>query len=296
MVGKKLKSLLTNAYQEWRNSRKLISNQLEVSQQILRNKVLQIKKEETFDGMSKSWVKHNKTLQSKILKSPTKDFLSWKPIRKTMFVADDIRIVQFELPYLMTKGWLTKISEDLVGNPKLIRGTNLSQNLVHHAYHLAKFEEFSKKKISEFQEFVEVGAGYGSMARLIHRVHGNTPNITLFDTRIFSALQAFFLNQLNISVKCVSSLDDVRTNSSSTLFISTWALSEMPLNVRGESLSLLRGSAAFLIAYQDEFEGIDNDKYFRDKLENQPEFQVIWVEIDHLPGNRYIFGLKREID
>ena len=74
------------------------------------------------------------------------------------------------------------------------------------------------------------------------------------------------------------------------MFLTTWALSETPLEVRESFEGILPLFDSFLFAYQDEFDGIDNIEYFK-KIKRKHR-KWVDIEIEHLPGNRYLLGSK----
>ena len=76
--------------------------------------------------------------------------------------------------------------------------------------------------------------------------------------------------------------------------MSTWALSEMPLTSRAEVEPILDTDkcVVVLFAYQAEFEGIDNRKYFESLLSRHSEGWD-WVQVEvpyHL--SYYAFGVR----
>ena len=116
---------------------------------------------------------------SRLLEHVQKDnlrcFLRWDVIQKTMFISYSHFIV-IEFIYLMrshhwVKQWKNAITESHAGYPTpffLYRKS--SSNLIHHAYHLAQFQEFSNIDYSNINFVFEFGGGYGSMCRLVHNL------------------------------------------------------------------------------------------------------------------------------
>jgi len=74
------------------------------------------------------------------------------------------------------------------------------------------------------------------------------------------------------------------------LFVSTWALSEAPLAVRGAVEGVARGCAGWLLAYQHRFGEVDNTAYFAELARERPAERLLHEEIPHLQGNAYLFA------
>jgi hypothetical protein len=70
-----------------------------------------------------------------------------------------------------------------------------SGTLIHHAYHLHRFETVTGRFLLELQEIIEFGGGYGSMARLLARL-GYRGRYHIHDLPEFAALQRFYLRMV----------------------------------------------------------------------------------------------------
>ena len=73
------------------------------------------------------------------------------------------------------------------------------------------------------------------------------------------------------------------------LFISTWALSEVPLPLRRQFEPFMATAKNVLLAYQASIDGIDNIDYFESLAASTSHAWDI-RELDHKPGNFYMFG------
>jgi hypothetical protein len=82
-----------------------------------------------------------------------------------------------------------------------------------------------------------------------------------------------------------------------SMFISTWAISETPMRTRDPFLLLIEMFDCFLIAYQHCFGEVDNVRYFTG-CQKRFDNQLIWQnwEIEHLPGNSYLIGKRLTSD
>jgi hypothetical protein len=204
-------------------------------------------------------------------------------------------VLDAELPLVRERGWLPLLSEDLVGSPELVPGTSTSANLIHHAYHLIRFEQATGLSLSDLGSTVEIGGGYGSMCRLLYRLSLGRIEATLFDLPEFSALQRYFLSMVGVPATIT---DDHRqlpaTGPSLRLLVAMWSLSEMPLDQRKAVLASAGRFDCYLIAYQHQYGEVDNAAYFTAFAESLPD--VAWVlhdEIAHIPNCFYLCGVRR---
>ena len=240
-------------------------------------------------------------------------FLRWG-ILGTMFVGNPDYIVH-ELDYLMNNPdwedrWVNAIEESRIGDPAPFPSyTRSSGNLIHHAYHLSRFEETTAKRVDDLDLIFEFGGGYGSMCRLIHRL-GFAGKYVIIDWQEFSYLQSFFLKSIGLpvcsigsfktkgrgiaTVSDVNTLRDVLSNAapqlSTSLLIGTWSISEAPIASRTELFDMVSAFNYFLIAYQDKFGEVDNRQFFSSLKCKWRDVNWHEWEIEHIPGNRYLIG------
>lgn len=257
-------------------------------------------------GIQPCWLDNQLRLARLALCRDPRLFLHWDVVRRTMF-ADDEPYVQPELSHLRAaQDWQTRWSialhESPIGAPPAYRGFPVSSgNLIHHAYHLRRFEETTGCAVADFSQVFEFGGGYGSMCRLVFQL-GFKGTYTILDLPVFSALQRFFLKSLNLPVASDSSerivllntardLCAIRTASAErTLFVATWSLSESSHEIRDTILVHGLSCDGVLLAYQDHFGGIDNVSAFETLKNAHPSVHWHAQNIKHLPGNRYLFG------
>jgi hypothetical protein len=261
------------------------------------------------------WSNDSIALTNLILNENPRDFLRWKIISSTMFMPFAHYIYQ-ELNYLKNqpdwnKRWRKAIVESSIGNPPpYLFYPITSANLIHHAYHLAQFEEKTGVCLKSIDFIFEFGGGYGSMCRLFYNL-GFRGKYVIYDLPPFSALQTYFLRSIgvpvislteffsaNSGVVCLTKTNQLklaisRSKQLKNLFIATWSMSEVPLVLREVILSLVASFQAYLFAYQEKFGDVDNLLFFENwKNHNQ---NVVWddVKIKHMPGdNFYLFGKR----
>jgi len=282
----------------------------------LRSEVSKLPLEETENcsPAEKAWKENSNRLRQKIFYDDPRNFLRWDVITETMSFTNapflEIEFNHLERSQGWQKRWKNAIREISAGHPTPFSlCPKSSGNLIHQAYHLCKFKEKTRIKIDTFNFIFEFGGGYGGMCRTFHNL-GFKGKYIIFDLPQFSALQRFYLKSSGLPVHanesfgsahsgviCISNIDELKTVIESSadnlkcLFIATWSISEAPVGLRESILELIKDFDSYLIAYQNYFYEIDNNKYFN-TVKSKLNRDIIWqdIEIKHLPGNSYLFG------
>lgn len=263
-----------------------------------------------------TWLNNMNRLRDLVLSDDPREFLRWDVILGTMFVTNAAYISR-ELSYLKNHSewksrWREAIKEATVGRPiPYWRYPLSSGNLIHHAYHLAQFEEKNATRVNDVDFVFEFGGGYGNTCRLIHKL-GFQGKYVIFDLLPFSALQQFYLKSTAIlvhsvesfknaqkGVVCISDLEQLmdimgmHNEEMNSMFIATWSISEVPTSLRESILSLTSKIKAFLIAYQDQFEEVNNIEFFRNWMDTRTDIEWCNWQLRHSPNNYYLVGKKR---
>jgi hypothetical protein len=260
-----------------------------------------------------TWLSNTNRLRELVLSRDPRRFLRWDVVTRTMFVSSG-RFVSAELKYLKHRPdwntrWRMAIDESPVGGPlPFIFYPASSGNLVTHAYHVAQFEDRTGVQVNDLDYVFEFGGGYGSMCRLFCNL-GFRGRYVIFDLPAFSALQRYYLSALGLPVQsaaelvalgtgiaCVSDALELgglltdRIDTTGTMFVATWSLSESPIGIRDSILPLVSEFQSFLIGYQDRFGEVNNVEFFDSW--KQTIGNVAWHgwRIEHLPGNSYLVG------
>ena len=111
----------------------------------------------------KEWVTNRIELVSKISNDNPLEFLRWNVIKRTMVASYPQKFIKKELNYLKklpdwSSKWKILLKESKIGAPqKYPFFMSSSGNLIHQAFHIAQFENFSKKKIEEYDLIFEFG-------------------------------------------------------------------------------------------------------------------------------------------
>jgi len=262
-------------------------------------------------GASNTWDEFSAELRQYVDDEDPREFLQWPVVRKSMFVSNP-RYVAEELRFLKSRPdwnsrWKSGLLESPIGRPRPYpRYPKSSGNLIHHAYSVARFEEFAGIRVDALGLVYEFGGGYGSMTRLFRQL-GFAGKYLIQDLPGFSALQNFYLGSLGYmgpdesTLACVSDFEGLGQkleewrDDKPKLFLATWSLSESPLVVRSQVLDALSDFDYLLVAFQHSFEDIDNPQYFRtwqDRFAGQLDITI--KEIEHLPGNSYLFASRKQ--
>ncbi len=250
------------------------------------------------DDCDPAWTEHAELIGRLIETFGPKKFTKWCPVRDTMFERG-YAATRSQLGYLQslsnwTEHWRPAVTEDALGEPEPFPlYPESSANLIHHAYHVARFEDVVGKNVDGLHRVVEFGGGYGSMRRLLWRL-GQCGQYQIYDLPELAALQKWYLGQLKIPFESLTNLDDLERVEprSHTLFIATWSLSEVPIAARAKVLEKVRDADAFLIAYQSQFKNLDNLSYFAEWQAAIPGVQWFDLPIEHMPGDRHLFGVR----
>jgi hypothetical protein len=202
-------------------------------------------------------------------------------IHNRLFIKNELREIKNDIKGFSL--WKKLLQEDNVGDPiRYFLYPKSSGNRIRQVYHLKKFCDFSNIKIKEIKKVLEIGGGYGCMARIFTKLNSKIKYI-IFDTFEVNLLQYYYLklNKLDANIdnkkskiNLSSSLKDICKDDQNpqTLFIANWSLSEMPLKLRSRILKFTFKIPHILISFQDNFENINNLKYFqkiREKLDKK---------------------------
>tara|TARA_B100000035_G_scaffold288880_1_gene274852 strand:+ start:836 stop:1807 length:972 start_codon:yes stop_codon:yes gene_type:complete len=213
-----------------------------------------------------------------IKKKKLNNFLRKGFIQKMFFVHNRFYNLKFLKKILDTKSnfWINLLEESNVGNPvPFFSYRKSSGNRIRHVF-LIK-EIFDYAKIQNVDAVIEIGGGYGCMAKILNEIDKNV-NYTIFDLPEVNLLQYYYLKSNGISFaidnieeeKIVTSRLDLlydkvgllRSKNKKILIIANWSLSEMPLVLRKKLEFLFKNCNYGIISYQSQFEDICNIKYF----------------------------------
>jgi hypothetical protein len=281
------------------------------SEKLVREFRINIKKTASnSETSSKTWNENSQKVCALVLTKNPEGFLRWPLIQYTMFVNNSPIIIK-EFNYLRHHKdwqhvWKKAISEAKVGHPTpFILFPKSSPNLIHNAYHVARFQDKLKVRIKDVNLVVEFGGGYGGLCRLFYNL-GFNGTYVIFDLPVFSDLQVFYLKMLGLNasldlnvqgISCVSKISEVEQIINNVeekkFFVATWSISETPFSLRNTFLPLVQNFDLFLIGYQNQFQEFDNIDFFTKWSESLKEIEWHNDETKTFQGNYYLFGQKK---
>lgn len=249
-------------------------------------------------GEKDFWNQSRKRLLTHLVNDDLNTFHHWQVLRDTMIVynTDYVHKEYSELAAVVNVDrWKTALQENPVGSPvpaPFLRSA--SENLIHHCYHVFKFEYTANRKTSSFNSILEFGGGYGSMCRVVKNL-GFVGNYVIFDLPEFVLLQKLFLRNAgfvvcetydeykqNGGIYCTSNIEEL--DDSYDLLIATWSISEVPFELREKIFA--KDIKNFLIAFQDTFFDVNNVTYFQELMVKKNKKWDTW-KIPHLFGGQY---------
>ncbi len=255
------------------------------------------------------WTKRRVELRRIVLERDPLSFLCWNPIIDTM-TFDRVPWIRIEYRELRRASdwrdrWRLALAESRIGLPMpWPLYPRSSATLIHHAYHVHRFEQRTLHALSHFDRIVEFGGGYGSMLRLAARL-GFQGGFHIHDLPEFNALQRFYWESVREELVAgdpnlefpratfAARVDEVPVTGGTgnrSLFVATWSLSETPVALRAQWRATMDRFRFFLFGFQSSFEGIDNVAWFRDYASARPDIDWHYEPIVHRPGKMYLFG------
>jgi len=124
-------------------------------------------------------------------------------------------------------------------------------------YYFTLYNDVLNKSILDYDNIIELGAGSGDFCKFIFNM-GFTGNYTILDLPEVINLSKTNLKEYNVNF--ITNYKDLERQSN-CLFISTWGISETPVEFRDAVFDRLRLDG-LLITYQLNFEQVDNQEYF----------------------------------
>ena len=242
-----------------------------------------------------------------IINDQLKDFLQKGFIQQMFFIHNRLFLYNQYLELKNStnwKFWKKILIEDKIGSPvRYFLKPWTSGNRIHHAYHLKKFCDHSKKSLKEFDYIFEFGGGYGLMAKIFKKINKKSTYI-IFDTAEVSLIQYYYLERSKIktifnSVEKgkVCLINDIKilkkifykikkNNSEKIFYIANWSLSEVPMSLRKKINYMINHTKYILISFQKKFENINNYIYFQNQNNKISKKKVIET-MKHKKGNFY---------
>jgi hypothetical protein len=164
------------------------------------------------------WTVQRRALREHLARDPIEQFLTWPPVTFTMFVGEHPRVRKDEWEALIQSNhgrWEAAIPAELGNQP--------NTHLIHQAYHLWNWERETGLKVESLSRIVEIGGGYGALARICRRL-GFAGEYVIYDIPETAVLQDFYRRQFGFEI---TQRLEVDLPDSGDLVIGLWSLSEM---------------------------------------------------------------------
>lgn len=261
--------------------------------------------------ISDAWLENYSYIENKCMANYAR-LLQDGIIKNTMFLSTGGKWQNSQIKYLESQIDRNKLEvllkENCMGYPTITsRKYNSSHNLIHHLYHLVKFQSETDFDINNVNTVIEFGGGYGSMCRLIKRLNFATTYV-IIDLPIFSFIQLYYLknvfgsdevniiladndiiipNKINLIPIDEHLLDNIRTIESD-LFIATWSLSEANKYTQGRIYQdNFYNSKYILIAHQKESTKFE----YAESIKLPRGYKVVYnAETEYISENYYVFA------
>jgi hypothetical protein len=223
-------------------------------------------------------------------------FLQWPEIIDTM-VFDDQNITAEEKNYISENSkhnWRDILVYNGTGNGK--RSNHFPQcmnNQLHQYFHLTKFENMRNVDIRDYDTIIEFGGGYGEMCRIAKSIKPSI-NYHIIDLPELHIIQDFYLKGNNIKDYSQINAAELPDNTGKTIFLSFWAISEVPIELRHRVFEYLcRNKIDFFISYQSAYESYNNTDFFTNmKLDG---YKITKEQMTgNMLDNCYLLGEYRE--
>ena len=207
-------------------------------------------------------------------------------VHNRLFINNELKTLQNSSKWNFYKKLLI---EDDVGNPiRYFLYPKSSGNRINQVFHLSVLINEFGIDIRKIKKVFEFGGGYGCMARIFSKINRNIKYLC-FDTFCVNLLQYYYLknNNLNVGFSKKNNfflnsdsleIKNFYQNFNNSLFIANWSISETPIKFRKKFEKILRNSKYILIGFQENFENIDNLKYFnilKKKYSNNFKINII---------------------
>jgi putative sugar O-methyltransferase len=179
---------------------------------------------------------------------------------------------------------------DLIGSPVLSEYPNFGKISPSTIRYIKQSTDIFSK-FNDVKSIVEVGGGYGGLAKILHSVI-KYKKYTLIDFQECNALSEKYLNNFLEVLEKINFLNCLDYNFSENydLFISNYAVSETPLNVQKKYYDDVISRAKYLYITYNNLHGVDSS--YVEFLNMLNEKFDIFTENDR-DASIVIYGVKK---
>jgi putative sugar O-methyltransferase len=263
------------------------------------------------NGNISTWDSFINKIYHSFLQDDKNSFLRFSIIQNTLHPPAfnlSKKYYEFLIKKKLFKEQLCKIAiESPVGNPIMDPNFKLSSpTLIQHTYHLYKLIVDYSVDFKKIDVIFEFGAGYGSFARLIKKM-GYKKKYIIFDFPFMIALQKMYLKSVFATYNFNDNniLNDIFfysgknfknvniSKSLNNLFVAAFSFSEIDLKFRKKVEGFIKNFKYIFITYQDNFDKIDNVKYFNNFTKNIKTHYWKNNECKIYKNHYYLFGVMK---
>jgi hypothetical protein len=243
-----------------------------------------------------SWFQNIRNIGEDILNKNVNEFLQFGTIITTMFVGECEKTQNEFNDMKDNELFFGALEENTIGSPFTFQHhPNTSGNLVHNAYSLYFSYLKGYLPIEDLDFVFEFGGGYGSMCRVFRQL-GYKKRYLLHDLPTFSEIQKYYLSSIGINdVDYTSDISEFSVKAKQAkgikLYIATWSMSEIPLDLRDIIVDAVKDFNYFIIVYTGVHDDIDNGKYFRDLKIEGVKFEIL--DHPYCIHSRFLLGKKQ---
>lgn len=229
------------------------------------------------------WTLKRQAIRNHVANDDLAHFLEWSTIQATMYVGFgpyyeiELAYVKAHFPY---GEWLDLAWADPYGfsDPKSL----VDPNLIHQAYHIARWEKATGLNILDMDSVYEYGGGYGAFPLVLHRL-GIEPSCYYgYDLPEVAFLRSHYLDKV---AGIITTESEYPFTQPFDLFVAIRSLNETP---EQEQIDFLSGLNAkyMLVNCTENCRTVD-------LLINDHRWDWVIEETDHIPGGIYMFGVPR---
>lgn len=209
--------------------------------------------------------------------------------------------------------WENALVRSEIGNPDVYElYPTICSITLNQADHLAHFMEKTKSNIQETDTIFEVGGGFGCMCRFIYNL-GFKRKYIIADLPEYCALIEYYISSTMPEKKILYNeytdeadififsdistfIDLIKKQKNEAMFIALWSLSECPISLRENILNVvIEKMDKILMAYQIEWYGYDNQKYFTNLSLVNNDFNWDIFQVPHLNNEHWYICGKRKV-
>jgi len=218
--------------------------------------------------MDPDWSDHARKLRELLKNDDVANFRDWDIIRQTCHITGPAKWMNAERKALLENGW------------DIDKLTHTEVHQYYHAMMMEKLMGIEELGAGQDDNFVEIGGGYGVLASAL--ASPSRANYTIIDIPEMLEIQRYNLGPLaeDGMVTLITYPSDAVVDSH-TLVIALWSLSELDEIGRKEFLRVFDAAGAWFVAYQKQWQDIDNVAWFEENLGGER------LKIEHPAGNYY---------